>query len=339
MKNNIQTTLKLNPIFTSHMVFPARKPIRIYGEGQGEGEVSFADQTQVIQSKNNHWIVEFPPMEYGGPYELKFSSDDKEVVFDDIYIGEVYLFAGQSNMQFKMRESNTAEEMYTSNNMLRLFSTDRIEEGEHFSRKDGWVVCEKESVSEWSALAYLTSQRISKSKNVPVGAITCYQGASVIESWVPENAFKEMGIDIPTEKLHPDHTDEQYSQWNKPGKLYNECLAQIIPYSLTGIIWYQGESDTSDSEAKVYDKELLKLIDIWREDFRDSNLPFTVVQIADFNERNDEGWAILQKAQEKTAREGENVTLVKSRDISENNYIHPPTKDKLAERIASAILG
>ena len=97
--------MKLNAIFTSHMVFAANKKIRIYGEGDGVAEIFFADHYARVESNNGKWFAELPKMSYGGPFELKFIADGKEILLEDIYVGEVYLLSGQSNIQFKIRES------------------------------------------------------------------------------------------------------------------------------------------------------------------------------------------------------------------------------------------
>ena len=85
--------MKLNKIFTSHMVFPRNLPIRIYGEGFGEVEILFAGHKKKTVSHENNWMVEFPAMEYGGPYSMTVIFEDNTIVLRDIYIGEVFLFA------------------------------------------------------------------------------------------------------------------------------------------------------------------------------------------------------------------------------------------------------
>lgn len=283
-------------------------------------------------------MVEFPPMEYGGPYSMEVNFIDRKIILEDIYIGEVFLFAGQSNMQLKMHESNTPVEMYSSNDKLRIYSTDRIEGTDYYTTDDGWIVCEKECVPNLSALAYLTANEISNKKYIAVGIITCYQGASVIESWVPEKTFEKRNIDIPADKKFVDHTLEQYTAWNGDGVLYSYALSQVIPYSISAVVWYQGESDTSGEEGRVYVDELSALIDIWRNDFANENLPFVVVQLADCIDRAGKGWELIQKAQIEVQSKRPYVKTVISSDICENDDIHPKTKDKLAKRISEVIL-
>ena len=92
-------------------------------------------------------------------------------------------------------------------------------------------------------------------------------------------------------------------------------------------------------EAKVYAKELAELINVWREDLKDNNLPFIVIQLADYeNEVIDKkGWERMQLAQTEVCDLKENVYSVVCRDICEKNDIHPPTKDILSKRIADVL--
>lgn len=333
--------MKLDSIFSSHMVFAANKPIRIYGEGTGNIKVNFAGKEIEAVACDNRWEVQFEPMNYGGPYKLCVSCDDEVVVFDDIYIGEVYLCAGQSNIELKMKGTNTPDEFYKSNNMLRYFSVDKLTTNDFFSARDGWVMCEKETAGEWSAIGYLSGSEICDKKGIAVGTINCNQGASVIESWVPDGTFEKIGINIPIDKKGEEH---EFCRWNKDGALYDAQLLQVVPFSLSGVIWYQGESDVFPDEGKVYLDELCEMIKVWRKAFKDDKLPFVVVQIADYpplwekNPPTEIGWKLVQSAQEEVSKVMPFVKTVVSKDVCETDNIHPPTKTKLAQRIAKALI-
>lgn len=326
--------MKLDPIFTSHAVFAAGQPVRIYGTGKGAAEITFAGVNVKVKSDSESWETELPAMEYGGPYELRFSSQEGEVILEDIFIGEVYLFSGQSNMQFRLCDSNTPSECYEDIPSLRIFRTYLgWENGEYV-----WEPAQAERVGNWSALAYLAGRHIAKEKNIAVGIITCHLGASVIESWVPEGTFEAAGIFLADEDKHGDHFYPDYAVWNKDGFLYNELLKKVIPFPVSGAAWYQGESDSSEAEGAVYCDELAALIEKWRELFRSGSFPFVAVQIADHDPRSDRGWKSIQEAQEMIPSKAENVKCVKCADICESDDIHPPTKDKLALRIAQALM-
>lgn len=327
--------MRLAPIFTSHAVFASDIPIRIFGFGSGEAEVSFADVSRSVVSQGDRWELELPAMPCGGPYELRFSADGEETVLDDVFVGEVYLFAGQSNMQFRLSDSNSPEEEYESIPSLRIFRTympwDEV--------PSEWEPAESDSVGGWSALAYLAGREIAKKKGIAVGVITCHLGASVIESWVPQGTFAEAGIVLPDEGKHSDHFNPDYIAWNRDAYLYDNLLSKVIPFPINGAVWYQGESDSSEAEGEVYCAELAALIAKWRELFRCGDFPFAVVQIADHDPRGDRGWKLIQEAQAKIEREADGVKTVVSADVCESDDIHPPTKNKLAKRIADALIG
>ena len=325
--------MKLNPIFASHMVFAADKPIRIYGEGCGQVTVAFAGLQKELCSQEAFWLVELPPMACGGPYELRVTLDGEETVLTDVCVGEVYLFAGQSNLQFKLHESTTPRETWRDDARVRLFSTERVEPGEPFVPADGWKPCRAQEAGDWSAIAYHTCQNLARRKDVAVGAIACYQGASAIEGWVPEGLFAANGICLAPEDKFPDHG----CFWSADGYLYERMLRQVIPFSLSGVVWYQGESDQTLAEGLVYAQELSLLIDQWRADFGDQALPFAVIQIAICRDRADAGWLAIQQAQLDIQGLRNGVKTVISADVSEDDQIHPPTKDKLSLRVADAL--
>lgn len=325
--------MKLNQIFASNMVLPAKRPIRIFGTGKGEADIKFNGAAAHVISSEEKWCITLPAMEYGGPYTLEFIADGKIERLENVFVGEVYLFAGQSNIAFMLSASNTPKEDYEELDNLRLYAvhTDNI-------YKNNWRPARLGEIDFFSALGYLSGKTIAKAKGIAVGIIQCAQGASVIESWVPEGAFEKIGINIPPEAKHGDH--EEYHEWNIDGFLYGKKLTELIPLTLSGVVWYQGESDASEVEGLVYEKELSELIRIWRELFRDESLPFTVVQLADTHERMAQGpgWELVQRAQAEISRSVSNVYTVISRDFSENDDVHPQSKKPLAERVVKVIL-
>ncbi|MBR2948484.1 MAG: hypothetical protein IKC46_01330 [Lachnospiraceae bacterium] len=330
--------LTLHPIFTSHMVFAANKPIRIFGAGCGSASLQFAGYCCTAESDADSWQIKLPPMPYGGPYTLTLVQNEQLLELTDIYVGEVYLLAGQSNMQFKLSESLTPPDTWESNDLMRLFSTRRLEAGDRFLPEDGWVRCTKEDAGDWSAIGYLTGMQISRQKGIAVGLITCYQGASVIESWVPKNTFDKAGIALSDEEKFCDHYYPEYTVWNSDGALYDQLCSQIVPFSLNAVLWYQGESDCSVAEGKVYAQELALLIDTWRDAFSDPQLFFAVVQIADNHEPHRAGWKLIQQAQLEIPALRDHVQTIICADVCEDYEIHPRTKDKLALRLADALM-
>lgn len=330
--------MKLGEIFKNGMILQKGKPIRIFGESEGSVLLEFNGKGTAVDG--GKWVAEFPAEEYGGPYELIAIGDGEAVILSDIYVGEVVLLSGQSNIQFRMNEEITSPAEYKDDELLRIFVSERIEEGEPLTPSDGWVSAKSENIDSWSAAAYLVGRDL-REKGVPaVGVVACSQGASYIQSWIDESELLGSALDIPEEscffnKAH--HAYDSYVRWNQKGKLYHFMLERLIPYSFGCVVWYQGESNSSVAEGEIYDKLLEMMIGCWRKAFDDSELEFIVVQIADYiYAGNPEGWRRVQEAQ---LRAGElyKVKTVICSDICENDNIHPATKWKLAARIADVI--
>lgn len=326
---------QLNPLFRSHAVFAAKKPIRIFGEGKGTVTLTFADQTRTVEA-DGKWMTEFPSMEYGGPYTLTVTDGRETFTAEDIFVGEVFLMAGQSNMQFKLKESNFPEENYAADPAVRLFVAQRLEEGEPYTPADGWVLSDADGIPNWSAIAYHVGHQWAK-KGIAVGLICCYQGASVIESWLPEGTLEALGIRVSEGGLCADHSVNRYKEWNADGALYRRSLSTLVPYALSAVAWYQGESNWYPEESRYYKKELTEMIRVWRKDFADEALPFVIIQIADYANRLGEGWSNIQNAQWEIQSEVPAVKTVISADVSETDNIHPPTKHLLSARVADAL--
>lgn len=325
--------MKLADVFSSDMVFAANKPIRIFGQGEGNAMVTFAGISKTVVSDTPVWSVEFAPMEYGGPYTLTFVADSGTVTLERIFIGEVYLFAGQSNMSFPLAESNTDKALYETNDKLHYLAVSPRPSA------IAWSCAARDAVGDWSALGYLAGREIVSKKDVHVGIIVCATGASVIESWMPAGALERIGIRLSREDKYIDHYYEEYASWNVDGALYGDKLMRVIPLTISGAVWYQGESDASEAEGLVYEQELCEMIRLWRVAFADDKLPFCIVQIADCESRiaMGPGWKLVQDAQERISARVPYTFTVISKDICETDEIHPPTKDKLAHRITDVI--
>ena len=331
--------LQLNPIFTDHMVLAARTPVRIYGEGEGTISVCLNGVTAQAQAAAGRFMVSLPAMPAGGPYEMTVSDGSASVTLTDVYLGRVYLCAGQSNMQLRLEETDFPAEQYEGNSLLRFFATARPEDGEPFSPADGWMISTKETAALRTAIGYIMGGDITRETGEAVGIVCCYQGASVIESWVPEGAYQKIGVNLTAEEKGGNHTEPLYAVWNPDGMLYNFCFRQVVPFAMSGVVWYQGESDSVDPEAPFYARELAELIRIWREDLMDDQLPFVIVQLADFvGFHREEAWKIIQQQQMDVMQMTGHVRTVVCADVCQNDFIHPVEKQELSHRVSQALL-
>ena len=134
---------------------------------------------------------------------------------------------------------------------------------------------------------------------------------------------------------------------NLPTTLYNAVLYPLAPYAINGIVWYQGESNTGNPAP--YADYLKKLIGCWRDRWQDQQMPFVVVQLANYDGRQqtayprpitpqpepvNSGWAQLREAQRTVAKADARAELAVINDLGETVDIHPLRKKEVAERIA-----
>lgn len=337
-----ETPIQKEPVFRAGepfrdgMVLAEGKKVNVYGEGRGRIIVKVAGKKAVCIAEDGKWEAVLPKMKAGGPYRMTISSEDGELVFNDVYVGRVIVIAGQSNIQFKLRESSTPEAEWTRDNLLREYTLPRIEKGEPFTPKDGWVPCTDDNVGGWSAIGYHIGKIIRGKTGKAVALVNCYQGASIIETWIPEDIVNQEKYSLSEDLIGKDR--KVYNAWNAPGQLFHYSLEALTPYTVNEVVWYQGESNTGKGEYAIYPQLAVEMVNAWRAAFKDPSLPFVFIQIADFDYRKDDGWKNLQKAQMTIPSLVEGVVTVPCADVCESDNIHPKTKSVLSERVADILL-
>ena len=126
----------------------------------------------------------------------------------------------------------------------------------------------------------------------------------------------------------------------KPVCLYNAMIAPLQNYSICGVLWYQGESNVD--RRNEYAALLTAMIADWRSTFGNPELPFYIVELADFLSRDDvsgrQAWAEMRKEQAKVAETNRNTRLIRNSDLGEWNDIHPLDKKTLGQRAAESAL-
>ncbi len=124
-----------------------------------------------------------------------------------------------------------------------------------------------------------------------------------------------------------------------PAALYNGMIHPLIPYTLAGVVWYQGEQD-SGRKGPQYNKMLRTLIGDWRARFG-SDLPFCLCQLPNFGKKTGTSgsspWANIREAQ-RLALDIPGTSLVTLIDLGDED-VHPPDKKPVGERVAHSVLG
>jgi sialate O-acetylesterase len=127
---------------------------------------------------------------------------------------------------------------------------------------------------------------------------------------------------------------------NVPGALFNGMIAPLVPCAMTGVIWYQGEANTS--RAAQYRKLLPALIRDWRMRFNRDDLAFHIVSLANHEEPHDRPrdhpWAELREAQAFTAGNTSHCGLAVAIDIGDSADIHPKNKREVGRCLALGAL-
>lgn len=130
--------------------------------------------------------------------------------------------------------------------------------------------------------------------------------------------------------------DKTFIEW-QPAGLYNAMIAPLLNYTIKGVIWYQGESNTG--KPLEYQKLFSTLITDWREKWKQGDFPFLYVQLANFMEVKDRpcesNWAELREAQLKTLFVP-NTAMAVIIDTGEWNDVHPLNKEDVGKRLALA---
>ena len=132
----------------------------------------------------------------------------------------------------------------------------------------------------------------------------------------------------------------------RPGKptggvavLYNAMIAPLGAYGLRGVVWYQGESNSSVPEGRRYQAQLQGLFADWRRQFA-APLPFLVVQLANYGSMPkapvESGWALTRDAQRRAVEADGNAALAVTIDIGNRDDVHPTNKQEVGRRLARA---
>ena len=139
--------------------------------------------------------------------------------------------------------------------------------------------------------------------------------------------------------LKPGPFGRSITMRSQPVVYFNGMIAPFTDYTIKGVIWYQGESNTGRPEQ--YDALFPALIQDWRRLWNNSELPFLFVQLTNFMDVNylpeESNWARLRESQRK-ALSVPNTAMAVTIDLGEWNDIHPDRKKPVGDRLALGAL-
>lgn len=184
-------------IFDDHMVLQHGEPVDVWGfaESGDRLTVRLDDTTRhVVAYDNGRWQVSFPALPPGGSHVLTLHHGDVEVErVEDVAAGEVWMCAGQSNMEWPVSRSTHGASIVPDAD-VRLLKVDHDSSPAPLSRfrqQLSWQIADEESLQAFSAVCYFFGERIRRDHDLPVGLIDASWGGSQIEAWIGATALHQ----------------------------------------------------------------------------------------------------------------------------------------------------
>lgn len=333
--------LALPSIFGEHMVLQRERPAPIWGTAaRGEKvELQLGElRLQTQADARGRWQVTFPAMSAGGPFELRITSGSDTRTLSDVYVGEVWLAAGQSNMAFRFRLSDATDQAAALRSLqehnVRSFGVAKVVSGGKLLEQPDrpWSLASANNIADWSAVGVYFSQALSLDPGIAIGIIDASQGSSTIEAWMNEAALaraRAAGY-VPTKPY-----EDVRRHYRNPTVLHRSMVSKVVPYGIRGVLWYQGESNVSDPSS--YQLLLPILIQSWRGQWQQPELPFLFAQLPRYEPPEDktgESWARFRAAQASVHATVPHTGMAVLIDSGDKDNLHPHDKKVVGDRLA-----
>jgi sialate O-acetylesterase len=254
----------------------------------------------------------------------------------NILLGEVWLCSGQSNMEWTAASGikNGEEEIKNANYPeIRFFTVNTQTSVYPQEQCDGeWLECTPQVMKYSSAVGYFFARKIHQELDVPVGIIVSSWGGTPAEAWTSSQSIYDNKI------LSMAYKKLVQEPWGpkEPGSIFNGMINPIIPYTIKGVLWYQGEANTRN--ADTYEELLSTLINTWRKRWG-YDFSFYICQIAPFTYGDDNiNGGIVRDQQRRVSAHIKNTSLVVTSDIGDIKDIHPRNKQDVGLRLANIAL-
>lgn len=189
--------LRTAEIFGNNCVLQRNKKNVIWGMTDTNEKITirFLDRSyETKPDEKGFWRIELEPHKEGGPYTMYIASGEEKIHYLNIYIGEVWLAGGQSNMELALRDSDDGVLVSKTSDrpLIHFFNVPKIS-----SKKDpmyqqewenaSWKQAFGEQTGDMSAVAYYFACRLQDSLDVPIGIIDCYWGGTSALCWMSED--------------------------------------------------------------------------------------------------------------------------------------------------------
>ena len=333
--------IELSNLFSDNMVLQQESHVNLWGKAKKNQELiiytSWSGKIiRTIVKDDGSWEVKIKTPSAGGPYNIQVTCDGETKTINNVLIGEVWLASGQSNMEMTLSGNNrepvngSLDAIANSNNTkIRFFNVKVKVSDERIDDIDGeWLEANFKNTPNFSAVAYSFAKYLNQVLDIPFGIINSPKDGSVAEAWISPDVLKK----ITTNKELSYYAKQPH---NNPSVLFNGMINAIIPFTIKGVIWYQGEGNSG--RYKNYMKLMNGLIKNWRDEWGLGDFPFYFVQLApngSLGQGNGTSQAFLREAQLRTMLSVENTGMAVTLDIGSTITNHPPEKLLIGKRLA-----
>lgn len=363
--------LQLPATYGNSMVLQRQRPICIQGTANAGEKVSVnfhGRKADAVTDNFGQWNVSFPAEEAGGPYKLQVKARSGEKTLSDIWVGEVWLCSGQSNMELKLSQVLTGkEDIAAADTCSRLHFYDmpsivptyamvwdsaRLDSINHlqYVLPGNWQRVNSKAAAHFSAIAFNFGRMLADSLGCHVGLISNAVGGSCTENWIDRATLEKEFPAILRNWKHNDfimrwareratyNTQKATSQRQRhpyePAYLFESAIQPLKGYDVRGVLWYQGESNADNIE--VHERLFPMLERSWRDFFNQPNLPFHFVQLSSISTRP--SWPHFRDSQRRMAETLPNTYMAVCSDLGDSLDVHPRHKREVGERLAFSVL-
>ena len=347
----LQAKVKLHHLVSDNMIIQQQTDVRLWGWAKPGRKVvattSWSSQrAEAKADKQGRWLltVKSPKASYE-PLSITFDDGDGKVIINNVLAGEVWVCAGQSNMEMPVKGFGNCPVLNYNQEVLSAAGKRQVRSAKIPSimrmtpqedAETNWRECSPETVGEFSATGYFFAKVVNKALDIPIGLIEANKGGSRVESWLTKENLEKYTKE-PTDSMGIVNFKKDWD-YHRAMLWGNGTFNPILNYTVKGILFYQGCSNVGDPKDQ-YSQRLKLLVEQWRSQFKLGEIPFYFVQIAPFVSGDPNGtWnAELQEEQFKASKIIPNSGLVCTNDCVypyEGTQIHPAQKQKVGERLA-----
>jgi len=371
-----KATIILPPIIADHMVMQQNAPVKLWGNANAGEQVTISILQQTVVTHANSlgkWMVWLQPLSSSIPIEMKISGSNN-ILIKDILLGDVWLASGQSNMEWKVKQSTNADKEIKAADYpkIRLFIVRRGFSDTALSTIQGkWELCSPATAGNFSAVAYFFGRDLFLHNHIPLGMIEADWGGTNCQAWTPLKAIEEnprcqyildnwkkvidqypsalqkyqhllanwkseaVAKKTKGDSVPPPRAPSGRGSKEAPGSIYNGTIAPIAGYTIKGVIWYQGEANAYQYVAYPYRYLFPTLITAWRKEWGQGNFPFLFVQLSSLSKHP--YWPVLRESQSETLNLT-NTAMAVSLDVGDSMNAHYKNKQVIGHRLYLAAI-